>query len=78
MFVDKIYMNVFLYSLALGLLLIYLMGVDRRVVYIYPTPETYQDIQFQDYSNSCYQYKPVKTTCPINTTDIHNVPQMIM
>ena len=74
MFTDKIYVNVFLYSLAVGILLIYLMGEDRKVVYVYPNNTTYSDILFSDKSNQCYQYKPTYVKCPADPGKIKDIP----
>ena len=71
---DKIYLNVFLYSLAAGLLLVYLMGEDKKIVYVYPNMASYKDIMFQDNSNQCYQYKPIYTPCPASSYNIKQIP----
>ena len=74
MITDKIYLNVFLYSLTVGMLMIYLMGEDRRIVYVYPNMTSYQDILFKDHSNQCYQYKPTTTQCPTDQSRIQQIP----
>jgi hypothetical protein len=74
MLTDKIYLNVFLYSLAFGLLLVYLMGEDKKIVYVYPNMESYRDIMFQDTTHQCYQYKPIDTECPSDTSRIKKIP----
>jgi len=70
----RIYINVFIYSLAIGVLLLYLMGDDVKKVYIYPTPDTYTDIIIKDKLEQCYQYKPIATSCPHNTNDVLKIP----
>ncbi len=74
MLTNKIYLNVFLYSLAIGMLLVYLMGADKKVIYVYPNMASYQDIMFQDTSHQCYQYKPVETSCPYDESRIKKLP----
>jgi hypothetical protein len=74
MLANKIYLNVFLSSLAIGMLLVYLMGEDKKVVYVYPNSASYQDIMFQDTSRQCYQYKPVESSCPSDESRIKKIP----
>ena len=74
MLMDKIYLNVFLYSLAIGILLVYLMGEDKKIIYVYPNMANYQDIMFEDQANQCYQYKPIYTPCPSNSYYIKKIP----
>jgi hypothetical protein len=71
---NKIYINVFIYSLAFGVLLLYLMGDDVKKVYIYPTPDTYKDIIIKDPIEQCYQYKPTTTHCPHNISEAVIIP----
>jgi hypothetical protein len=55
---------VFLVSLALGILCSYFWGEDLKVVYVYPTPENVNIVQYKDKSDSCYSYKPKQVRCP--------------
>ena len=73
MITDKIDIRFFLYSLAAGILLIYLMGEDKKIVYVYPNMTNYKDIMFEDHTNQCYQYKPKYTPCPSNTKNITQI-----
>ena len=74
MLMNKIYINVFIYSLAFGVLLLYLMGDDVKKVYIYPTPDTYKDIIIKDPLEQCYQYNPTPTQCPHNISEAVIIP----
>ena len=71
---DKIYLNVFIYSLAFGVMLMYLMGDDVKTVYVYPTMDTYKDIIIQDITQQCYQYKPKSISCPYDRKKIVKIP----
>jgi hypothetical protein len=72
---DKIYLNVFIFSLAIGIFLMYINGDDVKVVYVYPSIDTYNDILFQDPNTSdCYQYKPVSIQCPNDPSKIVQIP----
>jgi hypothetical protein len=71
---DKIYLNVFICSLAFGVMLMYLMGDDVKTVYVYPTMDTYKDIIIQDITHQCYQYKPKSIACPADRKKIVKIP----
>lgn len=65
---------VFLLSFIFGLIFIYFLGEDKKIIYKYPSPENYRDIIFKDKSEQCFQFKPVETNCPINPLAIKVVP----
>lgn len=65
---------VFIISFIVGLLFIYILGEDRKIIYKYPSPENYKNILFKDKSEQCFQFKPVETNCPINPLSIKVVP----
>jgi hypothetical protein len=65
---------VFLISLAVGILSVYLWGVDRKVVYVFPTPENSSHVQYQDHNDTCYHYTYKKVTCPKDSTKISDIP----
>lgn len=65
---------VFLLSFIFGLIFIYILGEDRKIIYKYPSPENYNNIIFKDKSEQCFQFKPVETNCPINPLAIKVVP----
>lgn len=64
----------FLTSFAIGLLFIFLLGPEQKVVYIYPNLDNYTKLQYKDKTNQCFELKPVSTTCPINPLDIKTIP----
>jgi hypothetical protein len=65
---------VFLSSFIVGLFFIYMMGEDKKIIYKYPSPQNYKNILFKDKSDQCFQFNPVRTTCPINPFSIKVVP----
>lgn len=71
MFLNKINLPIFICSFAIGIFLVYILGEDRKVIYIYPSQYNYNDIQFKDYASNCFQYKPTPVKCPVdNVTTI--------
>jgi hypothetical protein len=59
---------IFVVSLALGILCSYLWGDDLKIIYVYPTPENVNDIQYRDNSGSCYAYEAKSVKCPTDTS----------
>ena len=68
---NKIYLNVFIVSVAIGIFLLYILEDDRKIVYVYPNIDTYKDIFFKDETtDTCYNYKPSRIKCP---TDVKKI-----
>jgi len=54
MFFDLISVPAFLISLVLGLFIVYMFNPTPTVIYVYPTPDNINKIQYKDYANNCY------------------------
>ena len=57
---------VFIISFAIGMLFVYLYQPDKRVVYVYPTPESVDLLQYKDSTGSCFHFKQTEVKCPAN------------
>ena len=57
-------MKVFFFTLSIGLFLNYITLHPPKIVYIYPTPENYNNIQYKDSSNTCFSIKSEEVLCP--------------
>lgn len=70
------YINVpiFLISLFLGLFMVYITMPDMRKIYVYPTPENIDILQYRDKTNSCFSFKQKEVSCPSNEGDISKIP----
>lgn len=64
----------FIASLAIGLFFIYIWGADTKEVFVYPSPETVNNVLFQDHANQCFQLKPTEVDCPSNESEIFKIP----
>lgn len=64
----------FIISLALGLLFVYLNEGPKKVIYVYPTPTNVDKITYKDNANNCFKYISNKVTCPKNEDDITKIP----
>ena len=65
---------VFVISLIVGLLYIYCFGVDKKIVYVYPSPENSGKIQYEDNAGNCFMYESTETECPMDSSLIKNIP----
>ena len=66
---------VFSISLFLGILVVYMMNnSEMRKIYVFPTPENEDIIQYQDSTNTCFQVKQTVTNCPTNKNNIVKIP----
>ena len=74
MFLNKINLPIFICSFAIGIFLVYTLGEDRKIIYIYPNQSNYNDIMFKDYANNCFQLKPLAVKCPTNNNNIKQIP----
>lgn len=63
---------IFIISLAIGIFLVYITNPPQDVIYVYPTPENVQKVQYKDKLNSCFQYDMKEVQCPSNTDDIES------
>lgn len=61
---------VFIVSLAIGLFLVYLYVPDKRHIYVYPTPDTVDLLQYRDQAGNCFHFKQNEVDCPKNAGEI--------
>lgn len=58
---------VFIVSFAIGCLFVYLFQEDKRTVYVYPTPETVDLLQYRDATGNCFHFKQTEVKCPADS-----------
>ena len=68
---------IFIISLAFGLFAVYITTEDKRKIYVYPTPENIDLIQYRDKTGSCFKMEQSKVSCPKNETEISKVPAQV-
>jgi len=75
MFVTN-YINipVFLISLAFGLIFVAVFNPSRRTIFVYPTPENVDTVQYKDAANKCFEFEQTKQECPKEVGKIATVP----
>mgnify|MGYP001173356740 CR=1 FL=1 len=55
--------KIFIISLAIGLLYVYLTVPSNKVIFVYPTPDNIEDIQYIDTVNNCHKYTAKEVSC---------------
>jgi hypothetical protein len=74
MFLKYINIKVFLISLSVGLLFVYLSNPDPTIIYVYPTPDNVDKINYKDKAGNCFKFSANEVTCPKNKSDIKTIP----
>jgi len=74
MFLDKISIPVFLISLSIGIFFVYIFGSDRKIIYVYPTPENVNKILYKDKADNCFKLESKEVKCPTDSAKITNIP----
>jgi hypothetical protein len=69
------YVNVkiFLASLVAGLFLSYMTAPLKQHIYVYPSEENMDSVQFKDITGTCFSFEPVEVNCP-SDAEISRVP----
>jgi len=65
---------VFLVSLVLGFIAVYYTMPDMKTIYVYPTPETVDILQYRDKANNCFSLVQSEVKCPANESEISQIP----
>jgi hypothetical protein len=70
------YINItaFIISFAIGMLFVYLYTDDKRVIYVYPTPETVHLLQYKDSTGTCFHFTETPVECPKKESEISKLP----
>jgi len=66
--------TVFIASLAFGLFAVYMTVPDNRTIYVYPTPENVDILQYKDKTNSCFSFEQKEIDCPKDNSMISKIP----
>jgi hypothetical protein len=66
--------KVFLISLAIGLFAVYVTMPDMRKIYVYPTPENVDILQYRDKTSNCFNFKQKEVSCPKDKNKIFKIP----
>lgn len=73
-FLKYINVPVFLISFAIGMFVVYIVLPDMRKIYVYPTPENVDILQYRDKTGQCFRFEQKEVSCPKDTTKIAKMP----
>jgi hypothetical protein len=71
---NLISIQLFIISFAIGMFFVYIMGVEPKIIHIYPSPETINKYILQDKANNCFVYEKEQLSCPEDDDDIEQIP----
>ena len=71
---NYISLPIFLISLAIGLFVVYIFGPEKKVVYVYPTPENVKKMLIRDKTGGCFKYESKEVDCPSNLESVFSPP----
>jgi len=65
---------VFFISLAIGMFFVYIFEDKNRTIFVYPTPDNIDTIQYKDATGTCFSVEQTKVTCPKEDVMISKLP----
>jgi hypothetical protein len=74
MLLNYISLPVFLVSFAIGLFFVYILGPQRKKIYVYPSPETVGKVLFKDKADNCFYFEEEVVECPSDVSKISTIP----
>ena len=67
-------LKAFLLAFLFGLFVIYIVMPDDKTVYVYPTPDNADIIQYKDNAENCFAVKQEEVACPSNESTLFKIP----
>ena len=65
--------NAFFISLAIGLLIFYVIAPQKRVIIKYPNPDNVGKVVYKDESENCFKYSAEEVKCPKDKDQIKEI-----
>tara|TARA_B110000908_G_scaffold154897_1_gene192630 strand:- start:95 stop:319 length:225 start_codon:yes stop_codon:yes gene_type:complete len=65
---------VLIISLSIGLFFSYVIKPNTNIIYVYPTPENIDKIQYKDKGDNCFGFTSKEVKCPSNQAKIRQYP----
>lgn len=72
-----IHFPVFFISLIFGFIAVYLTLPDTRMIYVYPTPENVDALQYRDKTDTCFSFQQKVVGCPKDESKISKIPAQV-
>tara|TARA_B100000902_G_scaffold399826_2_gene472832 strand:- start:470 stop:697 length:228 start_codon:yes stop_codon:yes gene_type:complete len=57
---------VFIISFAIGIFYVYLLTPSPNIIYVYPTPDNINNIEYKDKADICFKFEASEVNC-LNT-----------
>lgn len=64
----------FILFLALGMFLVYISAPDTQTIYVYPTPDNVDKLQYKDKGGTCHSFSAKEVECPEDKEKIVDYP----
>jgi len=65
---------VFLASFLIGVLVVYLYTDGNQKIYVYPTPQTAEYLQYRDKAGQCFSFQQSEVNCPKDSALLEPIP----
>jgi hypothetical protein len=56
-------LHIFLLSFVFGLFTVYVIMPEEKNIFVYPTPENVNKLQYRDNSNTCFDIRQEEVNC---------------
>lgn len=60
---DVTHVLVFVVSFIAGMIMVTLSPVEHKTIFVYPTPDNVNKLQYQDSAGECFQFKSKLVNC---------------
>lgn len=67
----------FIASFCIGLVLVFYQIPQKRSIFVYPTPENEDTLQYQDFAGNCFSFERKTVDCPQDAKLIEQIPLQI-
>lgn len=67
-------LKIFLISMSIGLLFVYLSNPAPTIIYVYPTPDNVGHVEYKDKASNCFQFEAQEVTCPSDHSLLKTIP----
>ena len=64
----------FFVSFVVGIVCIFIFGPETKTVKMYPSPDNYEELIYQDNADQCFHMFPKEIDCPSDKNLIQDVP----
>ena len=71
---DYFHLPTFMISLAIGFCIVYIQRPELTTIFVYPTPDNQEKVQFKDRNDTCFKFSSQEVPCPSDTTQIREFP----